>query len=578
MADGFDAGSIFISLRAQLAEFNAGIESAKKTLDTLGAGSKEVEVAFTELDTSVQVFTEIETRTAQTRKAFASMGAESNRTTEALRTQTKATDELEKTQQRSNLRWAQAANRIVAVQIALLTLGHNATGPIKEAFQALSNGLNAATAAFQGLNSIAPGVLSKLGAGLVGVGVAAVSVFTRYLEESIKATDESTEQTLKMLKSVDALKNAIGDADLVTKTFGGTTADTLLNKLRLSESAFAANAKRIREISDEIAKLTQDSEGRLLPFLPDSSIERIKTLRTEQNRLNLNQDSIRATAQFDKANADIERLLQSTRDLGKELENIQITGKKALDFGIAEPSEVASRNLQESRAYFEKLLDDNVKIVDESNKYNISLEQRLELLKKLHPLSELQGAANRVKSDKLTNDQIKAVNNLASTFSTAIGDGLRDAILNAKKPMEALAGIGQNLFGNMIDQTVKRLETGLTEAFKSITGAAGEGIGLAITGILGVAGGILSRLGSKSSQNFNAVKSGVTSSAAVRGIVAGPSSVAIASVGENLERAVQPLLREIQGSNGWLSKIEFNTRARGGGIGGPSIAGSVATT
>lgn len=596
-ADGFDAGSIFVSLRAQLTDFNSGISEAKKTLSSLTTASEEVTVAFQELDTAVVVFQEIEQSSDQAAQSFDRLNSrvesvglgvqQAVRFFEALNTETNrlslnirttgddvsiTAKSIEAADQKTNTHvgtLGRYTNRLLGVQIALLSIAQTGTGPLKDALLAVTNGVSTAIAAFQALNAIKPGLLSGAGAGVIGVAALAVSAFTRYIEESIKATDAMTDQEEKMRIRTDALTVSLVDAKKTISVFGGTAADVLVSQLSLTESAFAANLKRIREISDEIRKLKSDTGI----YSPDHT-GAINALEQERGNLSRQNADIFKTGAFDKANAEVAKMLQSTKDLATELDNVGIKGKTAIDFGIAEPSQVASENLKEARNYFEKLLDDNVKIVDESNKYNVSLEQRAEILKKLHPLDQIQAAANDVKAKKLIDDQIKAVNDLATTFSSAVGNGLRDAILNAKKPMEAIAGIGQNLFANMIDQTVKRLETGLTEAFKAITGAAGEGIGLALTGILGAAGAILSKLGSKGTDSFGSVQSAVTSTQAVRGVVAGPSSVAIATVGDNLSRAVAPLVTLQSAANAWLQKIEQNTR--GGGRGGPGSS-NVAT-
>ncbi len=569
MPEGFDAGSIFVRLQAEISDFNAGLQQAKDSLDNLASGSKDVEVAFQELDTSVVVFQEIEQRSNQARQAFSQFGAETQRSTQAVKGQSQATTENDQVHQRAGQTWARSANRILAIQLALINLSQNASGPAKDAIQALSNGMSAFGAAMQ----VTGGKIGLFNAGLLGIGVAVESFLFRAWEDSIKAQEAATDQMEKTRKATDAMRLAISDAKLAIDVFGGTSADKLIASLHIEEAAFASNAKRIRDIGDEIGKLKNEQDKL---YSPDRSGQ-IEAL--EQERLNLNraQDTIRKTGAFDKANADVAKMLQSTKDLATAMEDVGIKGKSSLEFGVSTPLEVATKNASEAKTYFEKLLDDNVKIVEESQKYNITLEQRAEILKKLHPLDQLQAAAEDAKTKKALEDTQKRVLDLAQTFSTSIGDGLRDAIINAQKPMEALATVGKNLFANMVDQTVKRLETGLTDAFKAITGAAGEGIGLAITGILGAAGAILSRLGSKSSNSFNPVQSAVTSTQAVRGIVAGPSSVAIADVGDNLSRAMAPVVSLLQGTNGWLSKIEANTRGRGpAGPGFPAVAAPTA--
>jgi hypothetical protein len=141
--------------------------------------------------------------------------------------------------------------------------------------------------------------------------------------------------------------------------------------------------------------------------------------------------------------------------------------------------------------------------------------------------------------------------------------------------METLANVGRNLFENFLRDTVNQFKTWMTDAFKAITGVAGVEIGGLITGIMGVVGMFLSQRGKKGSDAFSAVKSNIESSQAVRGVVAGPVSVGIAAVGENISRAVAPLievareqLAQLKQMNGKLGSV-----SAGGGY-----AGRVATT
>jgi hypothetical protein len=562
--DGFDAGSIFVALRAQLDDFNKGIASAKDTLSSLGQTSSEVTVAFTELDTSVQVFTEIETAAPRVRTALATVGAESRNAAVGFQQQRQAVDETEQAHQRSNFTLGRSANRILSVQLALITLSQHA-GPFRDLFQGISNGVSTAAASMQLFGD----KLSLASGGLIAIGVAIESFLFRAWEDAIKAQDEGTDQLEKSTKRIDELKNALEDAAKVAKVFGSTYGEDLSRKLSLTEAEYASNLKRLREISAEIAKLNSTDPG----LFGSDRTDKISALNLERTRLSGQQDTIQQTGLFDKQFAAAVKITDATKAFNKELENTEIVGQKALQFGVAEPAEIAAKSLSDARSEFDRLILDNAKLQDEANKYGLTDDQRNKILARLHSFDEIQSAADKERAAKAYNDQVKAVNDLASTFSTSVGDGLRDALINAKKPMEALASIGQNLFANMVDQTIKRLETGLTEAFKAITGVAGEGIGLALTGILGAAGAVLSKLGSKGSDSFGSVQSAVTSSQAVRGIVAGPSSVAIATVSDDLARAVAPVVQRLDMAIGYLASIDRKTGSGGrGGIGGSNVA------
>jgi len=165
---------------------------------------------------------------------------------------------------------------------------------------------------------------------------------------------------------------------------------------------------------------------------------------------------------------------------------------------------------------------------------------------------------------------------MAQNLSGAIGEGIVDGILAGRSAMETLANVGRNLFENMIRDVVGGFQTLMTDAFKAITGVAGGEIGGLLTGIMGVVGMFLSQRGKDGSDAFSSVKSNIESSQAVRGIVAGPASVGIASVGENLSRAVAPLVELARASLDQLKQI--SAKLGSGGAPGGGYAGRVSTT
>lgn len=580
MAEGFNAGSVFVEIGAQIAKFKKDMAEARGTLDEFAASAVQ---ASSQLDrgggSALTAFDQIQN---QSRQAAVAFGDFSNKVTQATinlqrNTQnfnTQINTVVNQTStvvnqlsgggqvDRLSTSFARAANRIISVQIAMAALAGSAgNGLLGDSLKALSNGVQVASASLQLFHK----QLSVTGAGVIALGVAIESFVFRAWEEAIKSTQAMTEQMEKTRKSTTALADSLKDITEKGQVFGDTWANIVGQKLSATEARFSANQKRIREISDELRKLQEQIDAEPFGFGAKEKREQRETLVQERTNLNRQQDDIRRTAGFDRANAEVLKLLENTKKVRQEFENTEIAGQKALELGVADPAEVASKNLSAARGVFDKLLEDNLKIIDASNAYNLSLEDREKILKRLHPLSELQGAAKGVQDAKALNEAIKATNDLAKSFSSAVGDGLRDAILNSKSAMEALADIGNNLFANMVDQFTKRLETGLADVFKSITGAAGEGIGLAVTGIFGAAGAVLGHLGNKSESTFGNVRSAVTSSEQTRGIIAGPSSIAIAQVGEDLGRAVAPVVDRLDILITISRAIARNTKGGGGG-------------
>jgi predicted nucleic acid-binding Zn-ribbon protein len=181
-------------------------------------------------------------------------------------------------------------------------------------------------------------------------------------------------------------------------------------------------------------------------------------------------------------------------------------------------------------------------------------------------------AIDKTKSAQGKVDAQKRLEGLADSFSTSFGSAIERGILSGEKPMEILANAGQSLFENAISEAMKQVQTGLAAAFKAISGGS-DLIGGALTAALGIGGALLSRRGNISTESFTGVQSIVESSQAMRGIVAGPGSVAIATVGEDISRSVMPLIDLNRIAVQFLSRIERNTRNGRGtqGAGGSEI-------
>jgi hypothetical protein len=167
---------------------------------------------------------------------------------------------------------------------------------------------------------------------------------------------------------------------------------------------------------------------------------------------------------------------------------------------------------------------------------------------------------------------------LTDNLAGAIGEGIREGILAGASAMETLGNVARNLFDNFLSEAVKNFQTQFTKAFQELFGADSALAG-ALTAIAGIIGGIFARRKSESSQAYNPVQDMIESNQVVRGIIAGPASVSIASVGENLERAMVPVTARLESAISVLVRIERNTRggSQAGGSGGFPAAGMVPT-
>ena len=166
----------------------------------------------------------------------------------------------------------------------------------------------------------------------------------------------------------------------------------------------------------------------------------------------------------------------------------------------------------------------------------------------------------------------------ADPIAANIGDAVFRGILEGAKAIEILGDIAQNVFTTALDAAIQGFQKGMSDVLTQIAGSAGGVIGNILTGIAGVAAGIFLNRRGESTNTFSEVQSRIESTQAVRGVVAGPTSIPIASVGSNLERAFVPVNERLDAMIEHLRNISENTsRGPAAGGGGFGFAGDVST-
>ncbi len=163
------------------------------------------------------------------------------------------------------------------------------------------------------------------------------------------------------------------------------------------------------------------------------------------------------------------------------------------------------------------------------------------------PQSAIDAALAATGDDKTK----KEVSAFAKGFGGAVRDSLEGAVVGAFKgegfdAVEALADLGGSLMEEAFSQVFDGLEESLTGLFESLGeslgGAEGIGgaIGGAIAGGIGIGLGFLARelSGTSAKSRNDLVQSATQSAQATRGIVAGPTSIPIFQVGQQLEEAL----------------------------------------
>ena len=239
-------------------------------------------------------------------------------------------------------------------------------------------------------------------------------------------------------------------------------------------------------------------------------------------------------------------------------------------FGLesSEGSNAAIASAQ--RAQLDAALKFNQAVRAAADRTGADTELREKILSTLIPDSYVQVLADKTKEALEQVRKESALNAIANSFGSAFSSALGDAILSGKKPMEGLADIGRSLFQNAIGEAMKQVQTGLAAALKAVSGGS-DLVGGALSGILGIAGGLFASRKGKSSESFSTVRSAITDSTPVRGIVAGPSSVAIATVSQDIARANAPVVEALHVIARIANQIEKNTS--GGGPAGPGGSG-----
>lgn len=199
-----------------------------------------------------------------------------------------------------------------------------------------------------------------------------------------------------------------------------------------------------------------------------------------------------------------------------------------------------------------------------SVKDELSKEQMGEATKALERL------AKAAKLLEIKQKNIESIKSLADSIATPLADGLLGGIVDAFQRGESLskswAKISADIFSDYMQRAIRKisdaLSKALTELFKGAGWAAGLG-GIA-SGLIGIGSLIASQLSATKTSTVEDFSEAINSSEALRGVVAGPTNVAISKVGDSLSQALRTT--EIL-----LERIA--TAVETGGYGSPAPAG-----
>ncbi len=193
---------------------------------------------------------------------------------------------------------------------------------------------------------------------------------------------------------------------------------------------------------------------------------------------------------------------------------------------------------------------------------SLSLAEQNDLIEKFE---------QRAKKLKELENEREIRKTVGETVNRVLVDNVGRALVTAFRKGESISkqwsNVAAQFFEDAMNKAIKSLSASLTGALsKLFESAAGAGAaGSIATGLLGIGGLIFNSIKSKSSSTIEDFSSAINSSEAVRGVVAGPTNVAISKIGESLKQAMRTT--EIL-----LERIAISVE--GGGFGGGGGSGS----
>jgi len=259
-------------------------------------------------------------------------------------------------------------------------------------------------------------------------------------------------------------------------------------------------------------------------------------------------------------------LKQATADARFELEQI---GKTEIKQEIAGISREFDEQIKKARGAADALLELRREQGASAGQIAV-LEGKTK--KFIQTLEELR--AKQIKTAKASEESRRTtqiIEDISLSIEKNVGRGLINAFSKGedlgKQWASILGGFVEDAMEKAIKNLTKLLKENLTELFQNMSGGSAIG-GLAL-GLIGVGAAILQNLDSKSQSTIEDFDDAINSSEAVRGVVAGPTNVAISKIGDSLKQAMRTT--EIL-----LSEILATLQSSGGGIGGATLESNAA--
>jgi hypothetical protein len=287
-----------------------------------------------------------------------------------------------------------------------------------------------------------------------------------------------------------------------------------------------------KEVADKAKK------GEISPEAQDLALKKLAVEHTQRLK-ELEGEALREKIGLQREHLD---LLRQEYDNRQRIADLMASGRE----------EAALGPIAEKEAEINRLLRERYRLKEELIRLGASESQ----------VAEFDRVTSELEINKRFGDQIRAYTDLVSGFF----GGLVDAIMDGERDLrKSLNQFFKSLFKQALEPAMKQMMQWLTDFFKGMFNSIGGAVMNGIMAIVGLVGMLLTGGGGKSTWSPAGVQSGVSGHEAVRGIVAGETSIPIAKVHESLREAVAPHLSV-------LRQIEANTR---GGPGGGEMQMSV---
>ena len=345
---------------------------------------------------------------------------------------------------------------------------------------------------------------------------------------------QDAQNSLDLLKTTNDKKRAELEKDLAEGLIDGQTYYQRLQDLQQQETA--ATLAMIARKREAQKKAYQES---LTEVEADTKLsDEAKSIARQK----LEAENRKALSKLDTEAK--QAILEGETKITNELK-LQYENRKAIAETLAAGQEEAALGpIIAKEAEINRLLRERQKLREELISKGATEAQ----------VSQFDATTKDLEFNKKYGDQItgmaSAISTGLSSLVDAIGSGTQDLMKSANTMFKSI-------FNAALKPGLDQLTQLLVSGFKELFGTAGGAIGSAVMGVIGLVGMLLTSGGGNKSFTASGVTSNVTGTEAVRGIIAGETSIPIAEISVSLSEAMAPHLSVLQ-------QIEANTRGGGG--------------